>query len=52
MEKLPHSRYDAAGTTFQMQRAPDMAVQMTDNPLHGLSADEFGRYAHDSKGVF
>ena len=29
--------------TFQMQRAPNKALQLTANPLRGLSAAELGR---------
>jgi len=31
--------------TLQGQRAPNKALQLTANPLRGLSAAELGRYA-------
>ena len=35
----------ASGMEVEAQRVPNKALQLTDNPLRGLSAAELGRYA-------
>ncbi len=41
----------APSLTFQVQRAPNKALQLTDSPLRGLTAAELGRYVASTGGL-